>query len=132
MYTYLYVCIYIYMYAYIFICMHSRGSGARVQRGLQKRGISQKTVLLLLLLMWGWVFFERRRILSGIQFTTHFIEFFVVETKRFVSRFVYVMLTRQASARSSARKQTPSVRKLFFRANLLICSQYQNVEETEI
>jgi len=24
---------------------------------------------------WGWVFLERMRILSGIQFTTHFIDF---------------------------------------------------------
>jgi len=38
-------------------------------------------------LRWGWVFLERTRILSGIQFTTHFNEIFVVETKRFVSSF---------------------------------------------
>ena len=36
-------------------------------------------------LRWGWVFLQRTRILSGIQFTTHFIEIFVVETKRFAS-----------------------------------------------
>ena len=35
-----------------------------------------------------WVFLERTRILSGIQFTTHVIEFFVVETKRFVGSTV--------------------------------------------
>jgi len=29
-------------------------------------------------LRWGWVFLERTQILSGIQFTTHFIDFFVV------------------------------------------------------
>jgi len=46
-------------------------------------------------LKWGWVFLERTRVLSGIQFTTHFIEFFVVETKRFVSSSVHVILTRQ-------------------------------------
>jgi len=45
-------------------------------------------------LRWGWVFLERTRILSGIQFTIHFIEFFVVETKRFVGSFVNVILTR--------------------------------------
>ena len=28
------------------------------------------------------------RILSGIQFTTHFIDFFVVKTKRFVGSLV--------------------------------------------
>ena len=32
-------------------------------------------------LRWGWVFLERTRILSGIQFRTYFIEIFVVETK---------------------------------------------------
>jgi len=30
---------------------------------------------------WGWVFLEQTWILSGIQFTTRFIDFFVVETK---------------------------------------------------
>ena len=39
-------------------------------------------------LRWGWVFLERTQILSGIHFTTHFIDFFVVETKRFVSSSV--------------------------------------------
>jgi len=32
-------------------------------------------------LSWGWVFLEQTRILSGIQFTTYFIEIFVVEMK---------------------------------------------------
>jgi len=51
----------------------------------------------------GWVFLERTRILSGIQFTTHFIEFFVVETKRFVGSFVNVILTRQTCGQRSSR-----------------------------
>ena len=54
---------------------------------------------------WGWVFLERTRILSGIQFTTNFIEFFVVETKRFVGSFVNVILTRQTSSRDAERKR---------------------------
>jgi len=33
------------------------------------------------ILGWGWVFLERTRFLSGIQFITHFIEYVVVETK---------------------------------------------------
>jgi len=33
---------------------------------------------------WGWIIFQRMRILSEIQFTMHFIESVVVETKRFV------------------------------------------------
>ena len=32
----------------------------------------------------GWVFLQQTRIISGIQFTTHIIDFFVVETKQFV------------------------------------------------
>jgi len=54
-------------------------------------------------LRWGWVFLERTRILSGIQFTTDFIEFFVVETKRFVGSFVNVILTRQTCSQRSSR-----------------------------
>jgi len=55
------------------------------------------------MLRWGWVFLERTRILSGMQFTTHFIEFFVVETKRFVGSFVNVILTRQTCGQRSSR-----------------------------
>ena len=55
------------------------------------------------MLRWGWVFLERTRILSGIQFTTHFIEFFAVETKRFVGSFVNVILTRQTCGQRSSR-----------------------------
>jgi len=52
---------------------------------------------------WGWVFLERTRILSGIKFTTHFIEICVVETKRFVGSFVKVILTRQSCGQRSSR-----------------------------
>jgi len=54
-------------------------------------------------LRWGWVFLEWTRILSGIQFTTHFIDFFVVETKRFVDSSVNVVLTRQTCGQRSRR-----------------------------
>ena len=69
------------------------------------------------LLRWGWVFLERTRILCGIQFTTYFIESFVVETKRFVSSFVNVTLTRQTCGQYSSRAAE---------------SKRQNVEETKI
>jgi len=46
---------------------------------------------------------ERTWILSGIQFTTHFIEIFVVETKGFVGSFVHVILTRQICGQRSSR-----------------------------
>jgi len=83
------------------------------------------------LLRWGWIFLERTRILSGIQFTTHFIEFFVVQTKRFVSSFLNVILTRRTCGQRSSRAakskrseigQTLRDRKLFFRVNLLYVS----------
>jgi len=50
--------------------------------------------------MWSWVFFEleRMRMLSGIQFTRHFI----VETKRFVSSNVNVILMRQICRQRSS------------------------------
>ena len=54
-------------------------------------------------LRWSWVFFERTWILSGIQFTTHFIEFFVVETHRFVGSFVNVILSRQTCGQRSSK-----------------------------
>jgi len=55
------------------------------------------------MLRWGWVFLKRMRILSGIQFTTHFIEIFVAETKQFVSSFVNVILIRQTCGQRSNR-----------------------------
>jgi len=59
-------------------------------------------------LRWGWAFVEQTRILRGIQFTTHFVEIFVEETKRrrrFVGSFqvVIVMLTRQICGQRSSR-----------------------------
>jgi len=54
-------------------------------------------------LRWSWVLLERTRILSGIQFTTHFIDIFVAETKRFVGSLVNVILTRQTCGQFSSR-----------------------------
>ena len=67
---------------------------------LNKRSVSNRPVILK---RWCWVFLERTRILSGIQFTTHFIELFVVETKRFVGSFSNVILTRQTCGQRSSR-----------------------------
>ena len=60
----------------------------------------QKNVLVL---RWGWAFLERTRILSGIQFTTYFIDFLVVETNRFVGSLVHVIFTRQTCDQRSSR-----------------------------
>ena len=54
-------------------------------------------------LRWGWVFLERTQILIGIQFTTYFIDFFVVETKRFVSNSLNAILTRQTCGQRSSK-----------------------------
>jgi len=45
---------------------------------------------------------RKTRILGGIQFTTHFIEFLVVETKRFVGSTVNVILTRKPCGQHSS------------------------------
>ena len=72
---------------------------------------------LMLLLRWGWVFLERTQILSGIQpeFTTHFIEFFVVETKQFVGSSEFCerdqVLTRQTCGQRSSRAAAESKRR---------------------
>ena len=54
-------------------------------------------------LRWGWVFLERTRILCGIQFTTHFIDFFVVQTKPFVGNTVHVILAWQTCGQRSSK-----------------------------
>ena len=51
---------------------------------------------------WGWIFFERTRILSGIQFTKHFIEFFVVEANQLVGNNSNVILSRQTCGQRSS------------------------------
>jgi hypothetical protein len=48
---------------------------------------------------WDWVFLDRTRLLSGIY---QFIEFSVVETKRFVSSSVNVILTQQTCGQRSS------------------------------
>jgi len=64
-------------------------------------------------LRWGWVFLERTQILSGIQCTTYFIEFFVVETKRFVGSTVNMILTRQTCGQRSSRAAESKRRALY-------------------
>ena len=54
---------------------------------------SSSSISLFSTLRWGWVFLERTQILSGIQFTTYFIESFVVN----------VILTRQTCGQRSSR-----------------------------
>jgi len=113
---------------YIRILFWSRHSHSQTYKQTRNR-IKHKSIIVdsvwictLFMLRWGWVFLERTRILSGIQFTTHFIDFFVVETKWFVGSFIHVILTRQTCGQRlsrAAESKTPSARKLFFRANLL-------------
>jgi len=78
----------------------------------------------------NWVF----RILSGIQFTTHFIDFLVVETKRVVSSSLKVILTGKpaANARAGLRKANAERWIVIFPSELATCSSCQNVEETEM
>jgi len=55
----------------------------------------------ILQLRWGWVFVEG--IDLNEQYTTYFIESFVVETKQFIGSFVNVILTRQTCGQRSSR-----------------------------
>jgi len=63
---------------------------------------------------WSWIIPQRMRILSGIQFTTHFIESVIVETKRFVGSNVNVILTRQTCGQRSSRAAGGKRRALAF------------------
>jgi len=62
----------------------------------------------------GWVFLERTRILSRIQFTTHVIEFVVVETKRLVGSTI----NSEDHFSAGRGRQTPSASILFSHTNL--------------
>jgi hypothetical protein len=79
------------------IYLHLTGQPNRNTKG------TRQTTWTIRKLRWGWVFLERTQILIGIQFTTHFIKKFVVETKRFVGSFVNVILTRQTCGQRSSR-----------------------------
>ena len=51
-------------------------------------------------LRWGWVFLERTRILSEIQFTRHFIEIIVAETKQIDMDLFRLIDVRQCAYKS--------------------------------
>jgi len=53
-------------------------------------------------LRWGWVFLEPMRILRGIHFEAHFIDFLVVQTKQFGGGSLNVMLSRQSWCQRSS------------------------------
>jgi len=76
-------------------------------------------------LRWGWVFLERTQILSGIQFTTHFIESIVVETKRFVGSTVNVILSRQTCGQRSSQAAESKLRSLGNCVSRRICYMFQ-------
>jgi len=80
--------------------LHPRNWAARQQQLRNAKCESRKHSISLQV---GWVFLERTRILSGIHFTTHFIDLFVAQTKRFVGSFVNVILTRQTCDQRSCR-----------------------------
>ena len=67
---------------------------------------------------------EPTRILSGIQFTKHFIEFVVVETKQFVSSNPNVILTRQICGQRLSMTAGSKRRALAFRFSIRICYMF--------
>ena len=83
-----------------------------METGIPKLDFYRTRFWFLKWLRWGWVFLERTRILSGIQFTTHFIEICVVETKRFVGITENMILTRQTCGQRSSRAEESKRRAL--------------------
>ena len=51
----------------------------------------------------GWVLFERTCVITGIQFTKHFIEFVLVETNQFCGSNSNLILTRQTCSHRLGR-----------------------------
>jgi len=98
----------------------SLGSSRLFSRGDQRLGTINGT-----LLGWGWVFLERTQILSGIQFTTHFFEILVVETKRFVGSSVTVIITRQTCGQRSSRAAESKRQALGNHFSERICYMFQ-------
>ena len=64
------------------------------------------------------------RINDTIQFTTYFIEIFVVETKRFVGSFVNVTLTRQTCGLRSSRAAESKRRAIVYYFSERICYMF--------
>ena len=73
---------------------------------------------------WGWVFLERMWILLGIHFTSYFIEFVVVETKRSASSNVNVILTRQICGQRSSTSAGSKRRVVAFDFGARICHMF--------
>ena len=76
-------------------------------------------------LRWGRVFLERTQFLNGIQFTRHFIECIVAETKQFVGSSVNMILRRQTCGQCSSMSAGSKRRALensFTYSKFAICS----------
>jgi len=70
---------------------------------------------------------QKPRILSGIQFTRHFIEFVVVETKLFVGSNVNVILTLTCGQRLSRAAGSKKERKQCQPTNTVNCFYPLNI-----
>jgi len=72
----------------------------------------------------GWVFSRRTCVFSGIQFTRHFIEFVVVETKQIVSSNSNVILTRHTYGQRSGMAAGGKRGALAFYLSVRICYMF--------
>ena len=86
--------------------------------------LPQSAIRLVEWLRWCCLFLERTRILTGIQFTTHFINFLVVRTKRFVGSSINVILTRQTCGQCSSRAAESKCRALEHYFSERICYMF--------
>ena len=65
--------------------------------------LGKQSIMFVLELRQRWVWFERTRVFSGIQFTKHFIEFVFVETNEVIRSNSNVILTQQTCGQRSRR-----------------------------
>jgi len=87
-----------------------------------QREIHQCNIFHVAWLRQGWVLFETNvRVFSGIQFTRHFIEIVVVETKQIVSSNSNVQLTRQTCGQRSGMAAASKRWVLAFCFSVKIC-----------
>jgi len=88
----------------------------------------QKTVWSAVFFWWGGVFLKRKRILSGIHFTTNFIDFVVLETKRFVGSSVSMILMQQTCGQRSSMSAGGKYRVLENHVSERTCCMFGHIK----
>jgi len=143
MYIGIYICIYICTFVFIYTWMNlfyicNLQISGTLERGKQATNLSPALHFatwrpvcwytikchILQTLRPGCVFSKWTCVFSGIQFTRHFIEFVVVETKQIISSNSHVILTRQTCCQSSGMAAGGKRRAVAFHSSVRICYMF--------